>query len=108
MAELGVDEVHENVSDKNAKLKEIIAAHGLTPDQVAFMGDDLPDLPAFAASGFAFAPANAAPEVRERAHFVTANSGGGGAVREAIEHLMRSTGRWSQVLARFDDQADRI
>ncbi len=107
MAELGVKEVHENVPDKNAKLQEIIAAHELMPDQVAFMGDDLPDLPAFAACGFALAPANAAPEVRERAHFVTANSGGAGAVREAIEHLMRSTGRWSQVLARFDDQADR-
>ena len=61
MAELGVTEVHENVSDKNAKLLEIVGAHGLASEQVAFMGDDLPDLPAFAACGFAFAPANAAP-----------------------------------------------
>jgi 3-deoxy-D-manno-octulosonate 8-phosphate phosphatase (KDO 8-P phosphatase) len=108
MAELGVTEVHENVSDKNAKLQEIIAAHGLSSEQVAFMGDDLPDLPAFSACGFTMAPFNAAPEVRERADFVSTRSGGDGAVREAIEHLMRASGRWSQVVSRFVDQTDRI
>ena len=107
MEELGVDEVHENVADKNAKLHEIISNHDLSVEQVAFMGDDLPDLPAFEACGFALAPANAAAEVRERAHFVTSSPGGGGAVREAIEHLMRSSGRWNGVLARFTGQADR-
>lgn len=108
MSELGVDEVHENVPDKHAKLQEIIEAHGLTAEQVAFMGDDLPDLPAFDACGFALAPANAAPEVLKRADFVTSNSGGAGAVREGIEHLMRSSNRWDDVLARFTRQADRI
>tara|TARA_Y100000589_G_scaffold266887_1_gene258205 strand:- start:512 stop:1054 length:543 start_codon:yes stop_codon:yes gene_type:complete len=108
MDELGVDEVHENVGDKHAKLREIISAHKLSAEQVAFMGDDLPDLPAFEACGYALAPANAASEVRERANFVTSGSGGGGAVREAIEHLMRSSGRWDGVLARFNGQADRM
>ena len=108
MTELGVTEVHENVFDKNATLQEIMSSHGLSPEQVAFMGDDLPDLPAFAACGVALAPANAAPEVRDRAHFVMNRSGGDGAVREAIEHLLRASGKWSQVLSRFIDQADRI
>ena len=108
MGELGVDEIHENVADKHAKLQEIISAHQLSPEQVAFMGDDLPDLPAFEACGFALAPSNAASEIRARADFVTACSGGGGAVREAIEHLMRSSGRWDGVLARFTGQVDRI
>ena len=108
MAELGVTEVHENVGDKGEKLQEIIAAHELTSDQVAFMGDDLPDLPAFSACGFAVAPSNAASEVRARAHFVTTRPGGDGAVREAIEHFMRACGRWDQVVARFVPQDDRI
>jgi 3-deoxy-D-manno-octulosonate 8-phosphate phosphatase (KDO 8-P phosphatase) len=107
MAELGVTEVHENVADKRVKLQEIIAAHDLSSDQVAFMGDDLPDLPAFTACGFSMAPSNAAPEVHSSAHFITTQSGGNGAVREAIEHLMRASGRWSQVIARFVEQDDR-
>lgn len=67
--------------------------------QVAYMGDDLLDLPVLARTGLSLAPADAAEDVRSRVHWVTKARGGDGAVREAIELLLRAQGRWDEVLA---------
>jgi 3-deoxy-D-manno-octulosonate 8-phosphate phosphatase (KDO 8-P phosphatase) len=72
------------------------------------MGDDLPDLPMFSVVGLATAPANAVADVKERAHHVTLNSGGRGAVRELIEMIMRNQGTWGTAVAEYLDAKARL
>lgn len=97
--ELGIGEVHQAVDDKRACLEALARRHGLALSEVAFMGDDLGDLPAMRAAGFCAAPADAAPEVRAAADYVARHPGGRGAVRDAIEHLLRAQGQWQEILA---------
>ncbi len=98
--ELGVHEIHLGNLQKLAILEDILARRELTPSQVAFVGDDLPDLPVLQAVGFAASVPNGRPEVHERVHYVTRVAGGEGAVREVIELLLRAQGKWDDVLAR--------
>jgi 3-deoxy-D-manno-octulosonate 8-phosphate phosphatase (KDO 8-P phosphatase) len=94
MAELGVAEVHQGVADKAAALDALRARLGLGIAEVAMMGDDLPDLPAMARAGLALAPANAAAEVKRAADWVARRRGGDGAVREAVEMLLKARRAW--------------
>lgn len=94
MAELGVAEVHQGVADKVAALDALLARLGLAPREVAMMGDDLPDLAAMARAGLALAPANAVAEVKRAAHWVARRRGGEGAVREAVEMLLKARRSW--------------
>ena len=94
MTELGVSEVHQGVTDKADALDALRERLGLAVGEVAMMGDDLPDLPAMARAGLALAPANAAAEVRRAAHWVARRRGGDGAVREAVEMLLKSRRAW--------------
>ena len=94
MAELGVAEVHQGVADKVAALDALRARLGLAPREVAMMGDDLPDLAAMARAGLALAPANAVAEVKRAAHWVARRRGGEGAVREAVEMLLKARRSW--------------
>lgn len=99
--ELGIEELHEDCKIKLPVFEKILAAHKLTAEAVAFMGDDLIDLPPMRAAGLALAPANAVPEVKEAAHWVFPKPGGGGAVRLACELIMKSAGTWQEVTARY-------
>jgi 3-deoxy-D-manno-octulosonate 8-phosphate phosphatase (KDO 8-P phosphatase) len=94
LAELGVTEVHQRVADKAAVLAELCTRRAVTPDRVAYMGDDVPDLPLMRRVGLALAPADAVPEVRRAAHWISRRAGGSGAVREAIEWLLRVRAAW--------------
>jgi 3-deoxy-D-manno-octulosonate 8-phosphate phosphatase (KDO 8-P phosphatase) len=94
MAELGVQHVHQGVEDKAALLARLRVDLGLTPGQVAVMGDDLPDLSLMRQAGLALAPADAVAEVRAAARWVSGRPGGHGAVREAVEMLLRARGAW--------------
>ena len=94
MTELGVGEVHQGVTDKAGALDALRERLGLAVGEVAMMGDDLPDLPAMAHAGLALAPANAAAEVKRAAHWVARRRGGDGAVREAVEMLLKSRRAW--------------
>jgi YrbI family 3-deoxy-D-manno-octulosonate 8-phosphate phosphatase len=87
-AKLRIDEVFSGVSDKRAVVDELCARHGLTLDQVAFVGDDLPDLAALECVGLACAVADAVEAVKAVAHYVTERRGGDGAVREVCELLI--------------------
>jgi len=100
-AELGVSVVRQNFKDKLPAYESILAELKCRPGQVAVMGDDLPDLPLMLRCGFAIAPADAAPEVKAAAALVTARPGGQGAVREAVEHILRATGQWAGLLERY-------
>ena len=96
--ELGIQMVQEGVKDKYLALEQLQNQLGLSRGQVAYMGDDLNDLPAFRAAGVTFAPADAVEEVREAASFVTEAAGGRGAVREAIEMILRAQNKWQQIV----------
>ena len=92
----------EGKTDKLASFEEILSDADLTPDQVAFVGDDVTDLPLLNRVGLAVGPANSRPEVRKAAHWITTASGGRGAVREVIELLLKAQGKWEETLARYD------
>ena len=94
MGELGIAEVHQGVPDKDAALTELMARLGLDRAEVAMMGDDLADLPPMKRAGLAMAPGNAAPEVRAAAHWVSRRAGGAGAVRDALELLLKARKAW--------------
>lgn len=96
-AELGID-AHTCVADKLACVAGIATALGIALDAVAFMGDDLPDLRVMLQSGFAVAPANAHPWVRERAHWRTNARGGEGAARELCDLLLAAQGHVEALL----------
>lgn len=99
--DLGIDLVLEGVSDKAAALEAIRDRQGHPLEEMAFAGDDWPDLPAMARAGVALAVPDAAPEVRERADGVTDRPGGRGAVREMCEAILRAGNRWDAALNRF-------
>ncbi len=99
--ELEMEFVFQGHFEKSSVLDEIIRQSGLREEQIAFIGDDLFDLPVLMRVGFAAAPADADPEVLQRVHFVSRFPGGGGAVREIIEVVLKGQGRWKKILNQF-------
>ncbi|MBW1681134.1 MAG: HAD-IIIA family hydrolase [Deltaproteobacteria bacterium] len=99
--ELGIEGVYQGVSDKGALCRRLLREKGLRGDEAACIGDDLPDLEIFREVGLRIAVADAAEEVRQAAHLVTERKGGHGAVREACEWLLRSTGKWPGELGKI-------
>jgi 3-deoxy-D-manno-octulosonate 8-phosphate phosphatase (KDO 8-P phosphatase) len=99
--ELGVVEVHQGARDKQAVLKSILAGSNLAPREVAFLADDLNDLPAFQVAGLRIAVGDAAPELRAIADWVVERPGGRGAVREVVEGILRAQGRWDAAVELF-------
>jgi len=104
-AQLGVTLVHQGVRSKLDTYDQIVDGLILEDDQAAYMGDDLLDLPVLSRVGLATAPADAAPEVRARVHWVTSAKGGSGAARELIEMILRAQGRWEGLLATYVNEA---
>src|SRR3984893_18394541 len=92
--ECEIEFVYQHRATKLDALEEILQTTGANATEVAYVGDDLPDLPVLQRVGLAVAVANAVPEVKRAAHFVTSRSGGEGAVREAIELIVKAQGKW--------------
>ncbi len=99
--QLGMAVVHDNVVTKIETYDGILEAHGLRDDEVAYMGDDLQDLPVLARVGLSAAPADAAGEVRDRVDWVSGARGGEGAARELVELVLRAQGKWDAVVGSF-------
>jgi 3-deoxy-D-manno-octulosonate 8-phosphate phosphatase (KDO 8-P phosphatase) len=99
-AELGIDTVIQGVDDKLPAFEKLLGDQGLTARQVAYVGDDLPDLPLLRRAGLAAAPADACSEARAAAHCVARATGGRGAVREIIEMMLRHQERWQTIVAK--------
>jgi 3-deoxy-D-manno-octulosonate 8-phosphate phosphatase (KDO 8-P phosphatase) len=97
-AELKIAHVLQGHEQKAAPLRTLIDGLGLTPNQVCFMGDDLADLPALRSVGLAACPADATAEVKDVAHLITQAVGGRGAVREVVEVILKSQGRWTELV----------
>ncbi len=89
-------------TEKLPIFQEILADSGLQPEQIAYIGDDLTDAILMKRVGLAVAVANAAPEVKAVAHYVTSASGGSGAVREATELILDAQGLWEQILRHYE------
>ena len=98
MKEMGVEFVYEKQPQKTAAFEEVLVRAGVRASAVAFLGDDLPDIPVMKLAGLAVAVGNAAPEVKKVAHHTTKASGGKGAARELIELILRSKGIWEQMI----------
>jgi len=98
MAELGVNLVVQGAHDKMVGLETLCQMAGILPEQAAYVGDDLIDLPAMLRCGYPMAVADAVEEVRAEAQYVTRSAGGHAAARDAIEHILKSQGRWADVL----------
>jgi 3-deoxy-D-manno-octulosonate 8-phosphate phosphatase (KDO 8-P phosphatase) len=100
-AKLGMSYVRQGCEDKQQAFAEILADAGVTAAEVAFAGDDLNDIPLMLQSGLALAVADAALETRNHAHYVTEAPGGHGAVREMIELILKSQGRWDDLVRKY-------
>lgn len=101
-AELGIAEVHQGILNKAETFAEILQRRNLAPEETAYAGDDIVDIPVLRRVGFAVAPADAVPEVRQVVDYVTDCIGGRGAVRELCEVILRAQGFWAEVAARYE------
>lgn len=93
-----VDYVYLGQETKIAAFEECIEKAGVTVDETAYMGDDLPDMPVAARVGLAVAVANAAVELKAISHYVTCARGGEGAAREVIELILKAQDRWEEAV----------
>ncbi len=105
--ELKMDFVSQGVEDKTKALGEILRTSGVTPKEVAYVGDDLGDLGPMKIVGLPMAVPNAVPEVRRAAAYVTRLAGGQGALREVVELILRSQGKWKRLAAALSGQDSR-
>ncbi len=101
-ADLGIGEVHQGILNKAEVFPGILQRRNLAPEEVAFVGDDVVDIPVLRRVGFPVAVADAVPEARRIADYVTVREGGRGAVREVCEVILRAQGRWAEVAARYE------
>ena len=100
-AQLGITLVHQGVASKLETYEQIVRAMKLDDGEIAYMGDDILDLPVLARVGLAAAPADAVDDVRARVHWIANAKGGAGAARELIELILRAQGLWESVLATY-------
>ena len=91
---LGVEEIHLGVQDKVGVLKRFLEEQKLQPDQVAYMGDDLPDLESMQLVGFRSCPQDAVPEIKAISSYISHRDGGKGCVRDLVEQVMRAQRKW--------------
>ena len=94
MNSLGVTDVFTGIPNKVLKLNEYMKEKNLKPEEIVFMGDDIPDLQVMKAVGLPACPADAAPEVKEISKFISEKPGGKGAVRDLIERVLKVQGKW--------------
>jgi 3-deoxy-D-manno-octulosonate 8-phosphate phosphatase (KDO 8-P phosphatase) len=90
--DLKIEYVYQGAGDKLTAFREILAKEKLKPEEAAFVGDDIIDLPVMRNCGLAFAVANAREDVKDEAHVITDHRGGEGAVRDAVEYILKAQG----------------
>lgn len=99
--ELNVSHLYQNAPNKSVPLAELLGAYTLAPANIAFIGDDINDLPAYSVAGVKFAPANAADIIKGVADFVTERPGGAGAVREVCDAILKAQGKWASAVEQY-------
>jgi 3-deoxy-D-manno-octulosonate 8-phosphate phosphatase (KDO 8-P phosphatase) len=98
----GFTYVYQGHTEKIPILEEILEKAGLAAEQVGYVGDDFTDVVVMHRVGFGAATANAKPEVKAEAHWVTPNPGGHGALRDVVELLLKAQGRWEEILRHYE------
>ena len=99
--DLRLDYVYQGIQDKRTTFEQILEQAGLPASDAAFVGDDVIDLPAMWHCGLAIAVANARAEVKKDSHYVTPHSGGDGALRDAVEYILKAQGKWRPVVRQY-------
>jgi 3-deoxy-D-manno-octulosonate 8-phosphate phosphatase (KDO 8-P phosphatase) len=99
--DLKLEYVRQGIQDKRSALEEIAKEDGIRADEAAFVGDDVIDLPAMRAAGLAIAVQNARAEVKKEAHYITPHSGGDGALRDAVEFILKAQGKWKTIVEAY-------
>lgn len=99
--ELKIGDIHQGASDKVIALRELMQKHSLTLEQIAYVGDDINDLPVMVQVGLPCAVANAVPEVKALAKYVSLRQGGNGAVRDIIEYILKAQNAWDEIIAEY-------
>ena len=105
-AQLGVTLVHQGVASKFETYTQVVDELLLEDEQVAYMGDDVLDLPVLSRVGLSAAPADAAPDVRARVQYISAARGGDGAARELIETILRAQDKWDGIVGAYVAEAE--
>ena len=106
--DLGIAEVHQGIHQKVEVLESILSGRGFDPTDVAYIGDDVVDIPVLRRVGLAVAVADAVGEVRSLADYVTVSPGGQGAVREVCEQILKAQGKWAEAAARYEFAGRRL
>ncbi|PIV89225.1 MAG: phenylphosphate carboxylase subunit delta [Hydrogenophilales bacterium CG17_big_fil_post_rev_8_21_14_2_50_63_12] len=99
---LGIAHLFQGADDKLGAFEKLLASMNLAPEQIAYMGDDLVDLPVLRRCGLAISVPDAPDAVKARCHYVTHTGAGRGAAREACELILRAQGTWAAQLALYD------
>jgi 3-deoxy-D-manno-octulosonate 8-phosphate phosphatase (KDO 8-P phosphatase) len=102
--DLKLEFVYQGQAHKMNAIREILTLAGITIDELAYVGDDIIDLPVMRACGLAIATANARPQVKDMAHFTTSNPGGHGAGRDAIDFILNARGVLDEVIEEYLDE----
>lgn len=105
--DLKLDHIYQGINDKKIAFEEIVRKEGISGSEAAFVGDDVVDLPAMRASGFAVAVANARDEVKEEAHYVTPHIGGDGAIRDTLDYILKAQGRLKKIIELYIGNSQR-
>ncbi len=92
---LGIEDIYLGAHNKIVQYQELVKKYDLKPENVLYMGDDLPDIPVMKTVGLACAPNDAVPEIQQIAHYVSNKNGGEGCVRDVIEQTMRVQQKWN-------------
>jgi 3-deoxy-D-manno-octulosonate 8-phosphate phosphatase (KDO 8-P phosphatase) len=100
--DLNIDKVYQAAFPKMDSYVKLLAEMKLKDEDICFIGDDLPDLGVLKRVGFAVTVPNAVAEVKKIAHYITTNTGGAGAVREVIEIILKTQGRWDNIIENLD------
>ncbi len=99
--DLRLDYVSQGINDKLTEFHRILEEEKISPAEAAFVGDDVIDLPVMRHCGLAIAVKNAREEVKDEAHFITDHAGGDGALRDAVEYILRAQGKLDDVIAEY-------
>ena len=99
--DLKLEHVHQGIQDKLTVFQQILASEKLKPEEAAYVGDDVIDLPVMRNCGLAVAVPNAREEVKDEAHFITDHAGGDGALRDAVEYILKAQGKWDEVVEEY-------
>jgi 3-deoxy-D-manno-octulosonate 8-phosphate phosphatase (KDO 8-P phosphatase) len=102
--DLRMDHIHQGVHNKANVLEQILEKEAITNLEVAFVGDDVIDLPIMRKCGLAVAVKNARPEVKREAHWIAPHIGGDGAARDAVEYILKAQGKWKSVVADYIEE----